>query len=50
MIDKVVRMRSAHGRFGMDHSEFLNYDIQQTNKSRQAHMDWLVYSNREKTP
>jgi hypothetical protein len=34
MIDKVVRMRGLHGRFGIDHSEVLNYEIEQTNKRR----------------
>jgi hypothetical protein len=28
MIDKVVRMRGLHGRFGVDHSELLNYEIE----------------------
>ena len=28
MIDKVVRMRSQHGRFGIDHSELLNYELE----------------------
>jgi|LauGreDrversion4_2_1035121.scaffolds.fasta_scaffold71006_3 hypothetical protein len=28
MIDKVVRMRGRHGRFGCDHSELLNYEIE----------------------
>ena len=27
MIDKVARMRCLHGRFGIDHSELLNYEI-----------------------
>lgn len=43
MIDKVVRMRGLHGRFGIDHSELLNYEIDQTNKNRDDHMNWLVY-------
>lgn len=43
MIDKVVRMRGLHGRFGIDHSELLNYEIDQTNKGRDDHMNWLVY-------
>ena len=47
MIDKVVRMRGLHGRFGIDHSELLNYEIDQTNKNRDQHMNWLVYKNIE---
>ena len=43
MIDKVVRMRGRHGRFGCDHSELLNYEIEQTNQARDDHMNWLVY-------
>lgn len=43
MIDKVVRMRGQHGRFGIDHSELLNYELEQTNKPRDEHMNWLVY-------
>ena len=43
MIDKVVRMRGQHGRFGIDHSELLNYELHQTNKERDDHMNWLVY-------
>lgn len=43
MIDKVVRMRGQHGRFGIDHSELLNYELEQTNKPRDDHMNWLVY-------
>jgi hypothetical protein len=27
MIDKVVRMRGQNGRFGIDHSELLNYEL-----------------------
>jgi len=42
MIDKVVRMRGQHGRFGIDHSELLNYELEQTNKPRDEHMNWLV--------
>lgn len=43
MIDKVVRIRAQHGRFGIDHSELLNYEIDQTNKNRDEHMNSLVY-------
>ena len=47
MIDKVVRMRGLHGRFGIDHSELLNYEIDQTNKNRDEHMNWLVYMSEQ---
>lgn len=43
MIDKVVRIRAQHGRFGIDHSELLNFEIDQTNKLRDEHMNHLVY-------
>ena len=43
MIDKVVRMRGQHGRFGIDHSELLNYELEQTNKTRDDYMNLLVY-------
>lgn len=42
MIDKVVRMRSQYGRFGIDHSELLNYELELTNKPRDDHLNWLV--------
>lgn len=45
MIDKVVRMRSQHGRFGIDHSELLNYELEQTNKIRDDYMNLLVYKD-----
>lgn len=45
MIDKVVRMRGLHGRFGIDHSELLNYEIELTNKERDNHLNTLVYKN-----
>ena len=38
-------MRGLHGRFGLDHSEYLNYEIEQTNKQRDQHMNWLVYKD-----
>ena len=43
MIDKVARMRVLHARFGIDHSEILNYEIEQTNKPRDQHLNKLVY-------
>lgn len=45
MIDKVVRMRGQHGRFGIDHSELLNYELEQTNKPRDDYMNMLVYKS-----
>jgi hypothetical protein len=52
MIDKVVRIRAQHGRFGVDHSELFNYEIEQSNKTRDEHMNWLVYKGdaQEKYP
>ena len=49
MIDKVVRMRSQHGRFGIDHSELLNYELEQTNKPRDDYMNLLVYKGEAQT-
>ena len=42
MIDKVVRMRCLQGRFGIDYSEPLNYEIMNANKPREDHLNWLV--------
>jgi len=39
LIDKVVRMRGKHGRFGVDHSEILNYELEMANKARDKHMN-----------
>ena len=36
-------MRGQHGRFGIDHSELLNYELEQTNKPRDDYMNLLVY-------
>ena len=49
MIDKVVRMRGQHGRFGIDHSELLNYELEQTNKTRDDYMNLLVYKSEAQT-
>lgn len=43
LIDKVVRHRGKLGRFGVDHSEILNYELELANKARDAHMNQLVY-------
>ena len=32
LIDKVVRQRAKDGRFGVDHSEILIYELEQANK------------------
>ena len=45
MIDKVVRMRGLQGRFGVDHSEILNYEFEVANKMRSDHMNRLVYKS-----
>jgi len=41
-IDKVVRQRGLLGRFGLDHSESLNYEIYAVNKPRDDHFNKLV--------
>jgi hypothetical protein len=38
-IDKVVRMRGKEGKFGVDHSEILNYELEIANKERDDHMN-----------
>ena len=43
LIDKVVRMRGRTGRFGVDHSEILNYELELANQQRDTHMNQLVY-------
>ena len=43
LIDKVVRQRGKQGRFGVDHSEILNYELELVNKQRDDHMNYLVY-------
>ena len=43
LIDKVVRMRGRNGRFGVDHSEILNYELELANRARDEHMNHLVY-------
>jgi len=45
MIDKVVRLRGLQGRFGLDHSEIMNYEFEQANKQREEHMNYLVYKS-----
>lgn len=45
LIDKVVRKRGQDGRFGVDHSEVLNYELELANKDRDDHMNYLVYKN-----
>lgn len=45
MIDKVVRLRGLQGRFGVDHSEILNYEFEVANKNRSDHMNRLVYKS-----
>lgn len=34
VIDKAVRKRGLEGRYGVDHSEILNYEFEQANKQR----------------
>jgi hypothetical protein len=45
VIDKVVRMRGLQGRYGVDHSEILNYEFEQANKDRYDHLNQLVYKS-----
>ena len=42
-------MRGQHGRFGIDHSELLNYELEQTNKPRDEYMNLLVYKDEANT-
>ena len=43
MIEKVARKRALEGRYGVDHSEVLNFEYEQANKERADHMNTLVY-------
>jgi hypothetical protein len=36
-------MRGRSGRFGVDHSEILNYELELANRARDEHMNHLVY-------
>ena len=45
MIDKAVRLRGLEGRFGVDHSELLNYEFEMAIKDRTDHINTLVYKN-----
>lgn len=45
MIDKVVRLRGKEGRFGVDHSELLNFEFEMANKDRADHLNMLVYQH-----
>jgi hypothetical protein len=45
LIDKVVRMRALRGRYGVDHSEILNFEFEQANKERFDHLNRLVYKD-----
>jgi hypothetical protein len=45
MIDKVVRLRGKEGRFGLDHSEIMNFEFEMANKTREDHMNFLVYKS-----
>ena len=39
-------MRGKSGRFGVDHSEILNYELELANKDRDDHMNHLVYKSK----
>ena len=43
VIEKVARMRAIQGRYGVDHSEVLNYEFEQVNRERADHINSLVY-------
>jgi hypothetical protein len=43
VIDKAVRMRAIKGRYGVDHSEILNWEFELANKPRSDHINLLVY-------
>ena len=45
VIEKAVRYRALQGRYGVDHSEILNYEYEQANKDRSDHMNTLVYKS-----
>ena len=36
-------MRGKEGKFGVDHSEILNYELEIANKERDDHMNQLTY-------
>lgn len=38
-------MRGLAGRYGVDHSEILNYEFEQANKPRFDHLNQLVYKD-----
>jgi hypothetical protein len=40
-----VRLRALQGRYGVDHSEVLNFEFEQAIKARQDHMNMLVYKD-----
>jgi hypothetical protein len=48
VIDKAVRMRALQGRYGVDHSEILNFEFEQANKPRFDHLNLLVYKDASK--
>ena len=50
MIDKVVRERGLQGRFGIDHSEGLNFEIYTVNKARDDHLGWLIDKRQNSPP
>ena len=46
----MVRARALQGRFGVDHSELMNYELEQSNKAKTDHMNWLVYKDESREP
>ena len=49
MIDKVVRLRGKEGKFGLDHSEIMNFELEVANKPRADHLNSLVYKGSSST-
>ena len=50
VIEKVARMRALQGRYGVDHSEILNFEFEQANRERFERMNNLVYKNPGDSP
>jgi hypothetical protein len=40
-------LRALQGRYGVDHSEILNFEFEQANKAHYDHLNLLVYKNLE---
>jgi hypothetical protein len=49
VIDKVARQRAKAGRFGVDNSEILIFELEQANKERDEYLNTLVYKDSQKS-